>query len=165
MTKNDGSYGLQIPDPLLDFGAWVPKISSLGIIGYIENCGAQSIVLMIEDDENRKIRIYSEMHDYEERGEAGQICFEILDSVAFSAHNIECYLEIGKPVSLKKLVLRRNGIHFESGLHFRLENGTHFYLVASAAPYFLSITGLDNTVETTTEFEISEYEQQVIFES
>ncbi|MDD7973896.1 hypothetical protein [Roseinatronobacter alkalisoli] len=157
------THNIQVPAELQEFGSWVRNVCAIGTKGFLAGSGAQSIFLALDKNLENVVRISSEMHDYEERGEAGQICLQLLENSSFLQSDFDHFWKVGSPTRVQKLSFTTKDFSSDSGLTFTFENGHEVVIVAAAYPFYLSILGLSHGIETTPEFDISSYVKEDIF--
>jgi hypothetical protein len=160
-TKQD--YKIQIPSELQEFGSWVGKICVIGTKGFLPNSGAQNVFLALDENLENVVSISSEMHDYEERGEAGQICLQLIQSGDFSQNSFDHFVKVAPPTRVQKLSFTTKDFSSDSGLILSFESGKEVIIVAAAYPFYLSIIGLRDGIETTPEFGLASYLKEEVF--
>ncbi len=165
-TQNSTSkqeHTIQIPSELQELGSWVGKICAIGTKGFLANSGAQSVFLALDEKFENVVCISSEMHDYEERGEAGQICLKLLENSGLSENDFDHFLKVSAPTRVQKLIFTTTNFRSDSGLILSFENSSEVVIVAAAYPFYLSVLGLGENIETTPEFDIHSYLKEELF--
>lgn len=148
-------YDLLPPTPQIQ--DWSGHISHIGFKEFLPQNGTSAVYFFTDLAEAPVVRLTSEMHDYTERGEAGQLCFEALRDET-SKKQMLFLMEFEGIANIEKLVFKRNGFLSESGIRLTRENGETVTIVASAFPYFLSIFGTtDVKYQSASEFDLESY--------
>lgn len=160
-TKQD--YKIQVPSELREFGSWIGNICAIGTKGFLPNSGAQNVFLALDEKLENVVSISSEMHDYEERGEAGQICLQLIQNGGFPQDSFDHFVKVATPTRVQKLSFTTKDFSSDSGLILSFESGKEVIIVAAAYPFYLSIIGLRDDIETTPEFGLTSYLKEEVF--
>ena len=155
-------FGLKVSESLPPLNDWIGKIRAIGAEEYLPKSGLRSVILFLDDDRLQLVRVTSEMNDYDERGEAGRLCFDRCKSVEIDRESLVFYKEIPRPISVKKLKFICGDFSTESGLAFSFEDLDDVVIVAAAFPYYISVIGVSEEYSSAAEFPLSEYNTEYL---
>ena len=156
-------HKIRLTAELQEFSSWVGKICAIGTKGFLANSGAQNVFLALDENLENVVCISNEMHDYEERGEAGQICLQLIQNDDLSQDSFDHFVKVATPTRLQKINFTTKDFSSDSGLILSFEGDNEVIIVAAAYPFYLSIIGLRADIETTPEFGLASYLKEDVF--
>lgn len=161
-NRYSGEYRYQHSSNMPPPQEWIGHVTAIGFKDFLPYNGTQYVFIFTDIQKMPAIVLTCEMHDYEERGEVGQLCFELAENSTIERDMLSL-LEVEGVSNATKLTFEAGNVISECGIRLRKITGGDITIVESVHPFFLAIYEDGKAIKgSSSVFPLSEYKESPI---